>query len=147
MGYQKPKLLKNLNVEQARFIALLARFARMGRDARLGHLPEGDLDGLEPARGEHNPTAELGFLPVSAEASATMTLRDAVAALSEAARRELYALMRIGQGDLAVKKWHRGLSEAEMLGGETITGAIVEDPDLHDHIMKALYEAKLSAEG
>jgi hypothetical protein len=145
MGYQKPKLLKDLNVDQARFIALLARFARMGRDARLGHLPEGDLDGLEPARGEHNPTAELGFLPVSAEASATVTLRDAVATLSEAARRELYVLMRIGQGDLAVRKWHRGLSEAQMLGEETITAAILEDPDLHDHIMKALYEAKLSA--
>ena len=53
--------------------------------------------------------------------------------------------MRIGQGDLAANKWRRGLSEADMLGGETITGAIVEDPDLHDHIMKALYEAKLSA--
>jgi len=145
MGHQKPKLLKNLNVDQARFIALLARFARMGRDARLGHLPEEDLDGLKAARGEHNPTAELGFLPVSAEASATVTLRDAVATLSEAARRELYALMRIGQGDLAANKWRRGLSEADMLGGETITGAIVEDPDLHDQIMKALYEAKLSA--
>jgi len=145
MGYQKRKLLKDLNVDQARFIALLARFARMGRDARLGHLPEGDLDGLEPARGEHNPTAELGFLPVTAEASATVTLRDAVATLSEGARRELYALMRIGQGDLAAKKWSKGLSEAEMLGQETITAAIVEDSDLHDHIMKALYEAKLSA--
>jgi hypothetical protein len=32
-----------------------------------------------------------------------------------------------------------------MLGEETMTAAIVEDPDLHDHIMKALYEAKLSA--
>ena len=145
MVYQKRKLLKDLNVDQARFIALLARFARMGRDARLGHLAEGDLDGLKPARGEHNPTAELGFLPVSAEASATVTLRDAVATLSGAARRELYGLMRIGQGDLAVKKWHHGLSEAQMLGEETMTAAIVEDPDLHDHIMKALYEAKLSA--
>jgi hypothetical protein len=145
MVYAKRKLLKDLNVDQARFIALLARFARMGRDARLGHLAEGDLDGVKAARGEHNPTAELGFLPVIAEASATVTLRETVAALSEAARRELYALMRIGQGDLAAKKWYRGLSEAGMLGQETITAAIVDDPDLHDHIMKALYEAKLSA--
>jgi hypothetical protein len=137
-------LLKDLNEDQARFIALLARFARMGRDARLGYVAEGDLDGLKPGRGDHNPTAELGFVPVSAEASATVTLHDAVATLSLPARRELYALMRIGQGDLAAKKWHRGLSEAEMLGEETITAAIVEDPDLHDHLMKALYEAKLS---
>jgi hypothetical protein len=30
-----------------------------------------------------------------------------------------------------------------MLGEETITAAIVEDPDLHDHLTKGLYEAKL----
>ena len=30
MVYAKRKLLKDLNVDQARFIALLARFARMG---------------------------------------------------------------------------------------------------------------------
>ena len=53
--------------------------------------------------------------------------------------------MRIGQGDLAPNKWHRGLSEANLLGDETITGAIVEDPDLHDHIMKGLYEAERAA--
>jgi hypothetical protein len=47
--------------------------------------------------------------------------------------------MRIGQGDLTAKKWHRGLSEASLLGDETITRAIVEDADLHDHIMKGLY--------
>jgi hypothetical protein len=53
--------------------------------------------------------------------------------------------MRIGQGDLATRKWYRGLREAEMLGEETITAAIIEDPDLHDHLTKGLYEAKLSA--
>ena len=53
--------------------------------------------------------------------------------------------MRIGQGHLAAKTWDRGLSEAEVLGEDTITAAIVEDADLHDHIAKGLYEAKLSS--
>lgn len=51
--------------------------------------------------------------------------------------------MRKGQGDLAAKKWHRGLSEASLLGEEAIAAAIIENPDLHDHVMKGLYEAEL----
>ena len=73
-----------------------------------------------------------------------MALREAISSLPEGARRELYALMRIGQGHLAAKQWHRGLSEAETLGDTTTTAAINEDPDLHDHITKGLYEAKLA---
>jgi hypothetical protein len=138
-------MLKDLNVRQARFIALLARTARMQRDLLVGHVAEDDLDGVMPGRGEHNPTAELGFEPLPPEASQTAALREAIATLSDTARRELYTLMRIGQGDLATKKWYRGLREAEMLGEETITAAIIEDPDLHDHLTKGLYEAKLSA--
>jgi hypothetical protein len=138
-------MLKDLNARQARFIALLAKTAREQRDSLLGHAAEDDLDGLMPGRGEHNPTAELGFEPLSPEASQTAALREAIATLSYTARRELYTLMRIGQGDLATKKWYRGLREAETLGEETITAAIIEDPDLHDHITKGLYEAKLSA--
>jgi len=136
-------MLKDLNVDQAHFIALLAGTARAQRDTLLAHVAEDDLGGITPGRGEHNPTAELGFEPLPAEASQTAELREAIASLSEAARRELYALMRIGQGHLAAKKWHRGLSEAGMLGEDTITAAIIEDPDLHDHLTKGLYEAKL----
>jgi hypothetical protein len=138
-------MLKNLNVDQARFVAILARTARMQRDSFLGNVPEDGLGGMQPGRGEHNPTAELGFEPLPPDASQTAALRDAIATLSQGARNELYTLMRIGQGDLAAKTWHRGLSEAEVLSKEAITAAIIEDPDLHDHIMKALYETRLSS--
>lgn len=138
-------MLKTLNVDQARFVAILARTARMQRDSLLGNVPEDDLGGSQPGRGEHNPTAELGFEPLPPHASQTAALREAIATLSQAARQELYTLMRIGQGDLAATTWHLGLTEAERLGEETITAAIVEDPDLHDHIMKGLYETKLAS--
>jgi hypothetical protein len=138
-------MLKDLNVEQARFIALLAKTARTQRDAVLGNVAEEDLDGLLPGRGEHNPAAELGFDPLPAEASQTAALREAIASLSVTARQELYALMRVGQGHLATKQWHRGLSEAEALGENTVTAAIIEDADLHDHLAKGLYEAGLSS--
>jgi len=114
------------------------------RDALLGNVAEEDLDGVTPGRGEHNPTAELGFEPLAAEDSQTAVLREAIASLSAAARQKLYVLMRIGQGHVAAKKWHRGLSEAEALGQDAITAAIMDDADLHDHLAKGLYEANLS---
>ena len=139
-------MLKDLTADQARFVALLAKVARAQRDALLGNVAEDDLaKELNPARGEHNPTAALGFEPLPPSASQTVALREAVATLSPMARSELYILVRIGQGDLAAKKWHRGLSEASLLGDETIAAAIVEDADLHDHIMKGLYEAELAS--
>lgn len=139
-------MLRDLQVDQARFVALLANTARAQRDALLGNVAEDDLDGPMPGRGEHNPTVELGVEPLSADASRpAAALSEAIRSLSEPARRELYALMRIGQGHLAAKRWDRGLSEAEMLGDSAITAAIIDDPDLHDHVMKGLYEAKLAA--
>jgi len=139
-------MLKDLDVSQARFIALLANTARTQRDALLGNVAEKDLVGPTPARGERNPTVELGIEPLPADAfQPAAALCEAINWLSEPARRELYALMRIGQGDLAAKKWHHGLSEAELLGDNAITAAISDDPDLHDHVTKGLYEAKLAA--
>lgn len=138
-------MLKELSVDQARFISLLAKAARTQRDALLGNVAEADLSGVAPGRGEHNPTAELGFEPIAGEDSQISALREAVASLSAAARQELYALMRIGQGQLAAKKWHRGLAEADTLGENATVAAIIEDPDLHDHLAKGLYEAKVAS--
>lgn len=137
-------MLKDLNVDQARAVAIVARNARAQRDALLGNVAERDLGGLKPGRGEHNPTAALGFEPLPPEALQTVALRDAIATLSETARWELYTLMRIGQGHVAAKEWHRGLSEAELLGQNVVTAALSEDPDLHDHLTKGLYEIQLA---
>jgi hypothetical protein len=138
-------MLKELNVDQARFVTILAKAAREQRDEFLGNVAEDDLGELKPGRGEHNPTAALGFEPLPPEAPQTKALCEAIATLSPAARSELYMLMRIGQGHLAAKKWRRGLKEAKLLGEKTITAAIVEDPDLHVHIAKGLYEAKIAS--
>ena len=138
-------MLKDLNVDQARFIAILAKTARAQRDALLHGVREQDLGEPVPARGERNPAARLGLEPQPGDDSQMAALREAIADLSEAGRREVYALMRIGQGHLGAKKWHRGLSDAETLGDDTVTAAIIEDSDLHDHIVKGLYETELMA--
>jgi hypothetical protein len=138
-------MLKALNPDQARFIALLANAARVQRDELLGNVAEDDLADGKAARGEHNPTAALGFAPLTEDASQIKALREAIAALPSAERAELYALMRVGQGDLAIRKWYRGIAEAARLGDETVMASLLEDPDLHDHIAKGLYEAKLAS--
>ena len=80
-------MLGTLDLEQARFVALLANTARKQRDVLLGNVAEEDLDGPTPGRGEHNPTAALGVEPVPADISEPVaTLREAVGSLSDAAR-------------------------------------------------------------
>ncbi len=138
-------MLKELDVDQARFVAILAKAARTQRDELLREVAERKLVDVIPARGEHNPTAMLAFEPLRSNAAQTAALREAIASLSPDARTELYSLMRIGQGHLAAKKWHRGVTEANLLGIETISAALLEDVDLHDHLLKGLYESDLAA--
>ena len=136
-------MLRQLTTEQARRIATLARTAREVRDAMLDNVPDEDFGEPPAARGEHNPTAALD--PLSPDDPALTALRQTLVALGPAARSELFVLMRIGQGDFATGDWDRGLSEVELLGDETVTAAIIENPDLHDHITKGLYEVKSSS--
>jgi hypothetical protein len=89
-------MLKDLNVDQARFVAILAKAAHAERDAMLGHGPGKDLDGTTATRGERNPTATLGFDPLPSDDSQLEALRDALGALTESARSKLYVLTRIG---------------------------------------------------
>jgi hypothetical protein len=138
-------MLSQLNIDQARFIALLAKAARAQRDSLLAKAKERALGDVPTARGEHNPTAPLGLDPLPEASPQTAELRKAVESLSAAARAELHTLKRIGEGDLAAKKWHHGITEASLLGDEAVTAGILEDADLHDHVMKGLYEAQLAA--
>ncbi len=145
MSRHEVHMLKELNRDQAQFVAMLARSVRMQRDSSIAAVPEADLTETKPARGTHNPMADAGFVALPEDASQLTMLREAIDALSPGGRSELYALMRVGQGELAAKKWNRGLAEAATLGDDTVTATLIEDPDLHDHLMKGLYEAKLAS--
>jgi len=134
-------MLRALNTDQVHFIALLAQVARIQRDKLLGNVAEEDMGGTRPSRGEHNPTASLGFEPLPPDCEQLTALREAISTLTPAGRAELYALMRVGQGDLAAQDWQRGLAEAELLG-EPAVAALLDDPDLHDHLVKGLYETE-----
>ena len=131
-------MLRALNKDQAHFIALLAKVARRQRDKLLGNVVEKDLCEPKSGRGEHNPTGLLGFEPLPPDAGQLTALREAIGSLTPDGRAELYALIRIGRGDLAAQEWDRGLDEAALLGEQAI-GALMDDPDLRDHLEKGLY--------
>ena len=133
-------MLQELSADQAQQIADLAKTARAARDVILDNVPEEDLGVPKSARGKHNPAGTLGFDPLPLDDPALIELRAAVCALVPAARAELFVLMRMGQGDFAICDWDRGLSEAALLGDDTILAALTEDADLHEHLSKALYE-------
>ena len=103
-------------------------------------MPDEDLGEPPAARGEHNPTAAFALDPLPPDDPAVAALWQALAALQPGARAELFVLMRMGQGDLGINDWDCGLSGAVLLGDQTLTAAMIEDLDLHDHITKGLYE-------
>ena len=133
-------MLQQLTEERAKQIADLAKAVRKARDALLNNVPDEDLGEPLSARGEHNPTAAFALDPLPPDDPSLKALQQAVGALTPDARSELFVLMRMGQGDLGINDWERGLSEAGLLGDETVTATIVEDVDLHDHLTKGLYE-------
>ena len=138
-------MLQELTVEGARRIAALAKTARRARDAMLDNVPEEDLGEPRPARGEHNPTGALCIRSLAPWRSGDRSIAPGSECAWTHGTLRAIRLDGMGQGDLAAGDWDRGLSEAERLGDETVAAEIIEDPDLHDHITKSLYEAKLSS--
>jgi hypothetical protein len=134
--------LKELTVGEAKQIASVARSVRDVQVANIGSVPERDFVEPGPGHGERDlgKAPNLADLPV--DAPERTRLSDAVEDLPIDARRELFVLVRIGKGDCAVGDWAQCLADAGLLTETAITGAIVEDIDLHDHIMKALYELR-----
>ena len=135
-------MLRTLNKDQAHFIALLAKTARTERDNLLGNVAEKDLGGIEPARGEHNPTASLGFDPLPANSESLKALHDAIASLepsrargtlrSDARRPRRSRRTKMASGHLRSRPHWRKATSA----------ALLDDADLHDHLVKGLYETE-----
>lgn len=133
-------MLKKLSPKQVHLIAQLAKVAREARDALLHGIPEKTVSEPHPAKGEHDRIGTGGFDVLPANDPAVVALRREISGLQPDARSELFALMRIGQGDLAAGDWQRGLSEATALGDESIGGILADNIDLQSHLEKGLYE-------
>ena len=133
-------MLKTLTPRRVRLIAQLAKVARDARDGLLHGVPDETVSEPHPAKGEQDRIGAGGFDILPADDAAVTALRGAISRLRPAARSELFALMRIGQGELAAGDWQRGLSEAATLGDESIGGILADDIDLQSHLNRGLYE-------
>jgi len=88
-------MLKELNADQARFVALLAKAVRAQRDSLLGNVAEDDLaKELKLSWGEHNSTGRVG---------AALALREAVATCRRWRVPYLISSCIIGQEDLSAE--------------------------------------------
>jgi hypothetical protein len=138
-------MFDKLNVREAHQIATLAREARDARDSLLHGAAEVEVGEAHPAKGEADRAGAGGFdLLTAAGDPSARALGQAIGRLKADARSELFVLMRIGQGELAVADWPRGISQAESLGDDSVQGILDDDIDLASHLNKALFELGLS---
>ena len=132
-------MLEWLASVEVRALASKARAAREARDRVLPGIRDAAFGEPKPARGEHNPAAAMGLDALLESDPHRRALAEALSALPPPARRELWALVLIGRGDYGLKDWDRAISEANRLS-DTDASLFLEHADLHEHLMKAVYE-------
>jgi hypothetical protein len=133
-------MLYELEVLETRRIAELAAAARDARDNALTAVPEAELGEIRAARGEHHPAGTLSFGALPDDEPTRRALRDAIEGLPPDIQRKVWAVMRTGRGDFARGKWDEVLALANTLADENIIGDLADGVDLHDELMKGLYE-------
>jgi len=133
-------MLHEIEILETRRIAELAAAARDARDRSLTPIAEAELGEPQPARGEHHPAGALSFGALPDDAPTRRALREAIEGLAADTRHKLWAVMRIGCGDYARGTWDEALALAETMSDDSIINDRAEEVDLHDRLMKGLYE-------
>jgi hypothetical protein len=134
-------MLKTIASAQVHHIAQLAKAAREARDSLLHGAPDEVVDGPHPTKGELGSMGRRhGFDVLPADNPALKALHDTIANLGPVGRSEIFAVMRIGQTNLAAGDWQRLVTEAETLGDDIVFGMLVDNIDLRMHLEKGLYE-------
>ena len=67
-------------------------------------------------------------------------MRDAIEGASDDFRQKLWAVMRIGSGDYAADEWDLAIADAVRLADSAFISELADEADLHDRLMKGLYE-------
>ena len=133
-------MLHEIEILETRRIAELAAAARDARDQSLMPITEVELGEPRPARGVHHPAGALSFGALPDDAPTCQALREAIEGLPADIRRKLWAVMRIGCGDYARGNWDEALVVADTMSDDSIISDLSEEVDLHDRLMKGLYE-------
>ncbi len=133
-------LLYEIEILEARRIAVLAAAAREARDRILTPVREAALGEAQPARGEHHAAGSLSFAALPADEPAYVALREAIADLLPDIRKKLWVLVQIGRGDYARGDFEGAMAASERLSDEAVASDLAEEVDLHDKLMRGLYE-------
>lgn len=135
-------MLRHITADEVKHMAELARAAREARDRMLSGVPNPDPAQPKPARGRHNPAAALGFQPLAADHPARAALEQAIVALPPEAAAELRALMWMARGDYGSNEMDKA-RDASAAASTPVVASLMDRADLHNLLMKALYELKL----
>jgi hypothetical protein len=136
-------MLESLTVEDVKRISELAKAARDVKDEILRPVREQDLGEPKPVRGKHDRAAALGLDPVPFDHPTRKVLREAIDALPTAARRELLALVWIGQGDYGAAQLDKAIADTASTT-DLSADQFTSQADLHELLTKSLYELKLT---
>jgi Protein of unknown function (DUF3775) len=120
-------------------IAALSKEARAAQDRLLNKMRIVDQfdDGKELAA----QTAEtLDALDATLDNGPLKDLCSRIAALPEAQRLELAAVMLLGRGDFAAQQWEAAIDEARARGDANDPDSLARKPDLADYLAKGLFQ-------
>jgi hypothetical protein len=137
-------MLKQISVDTVKQAADLADRAVADRRRFLGGMRNIDLGHQTQERGSRNPT-DLDALNIMPDGSSTAfkQLTGMLEGLSPEQRCELRAVMLVGRGDFAGNQWDHALDEASRAPDASHYQDMAERVDLHDYLMKGLYEMNL----
>ncbi|MGQ9370509.1 DUF3775 domain-containing protein [Azospirillum sp. ST 5-10] len=138
-------MLNKISVDTVRRAADLASEAVADRERFLAGMRNIELTEQQKERGSRNPTDLDALNVMPTEASAALDeLQRMLEGLSVEERTELRAVMLVGRGDYAGQEWDDALAEAGRPPDASGYSDIVEKINLHDYLMKGLYELKLA---
>ena len=138
-------MLNHLTVDQIKQIADMSNECRAVRDTILNKTYQTDVDEVARPRGERNPSSfdSLEVVEAADDSGKYQRLRGMIADLSDDARIELRTVMWIGRGDFSASEWDKALTQADGSSNQTVIDTLAEKADLHDYLMKGLYNLNL----
>ncbi len=137
-------MFKQISVDTVKQAADLAYEAMADRQRFLAGMRNIDLGEQTAERGSRNPTDLDALNIMSTDASGALDqLTRMLEGLTPEQRTELRAVMMVGRGDFAGNQWDRALDEAGRAPDASHYTDIAERIDLHDYLMKGLYELNL----
>ena len=127
-----------------RRIAQLALKAGAAQDRAFVNAAVLELDEPHPPQAEGRPVNDLGLAALPDDEPTVRALREAIEAASDDLKRKLWAVSRIGSGDYAANQWEQAIADADHLTHSAFISELADEADLHDRLMKGLYELALA---